>query len=120
MVTKMAKKPSASSRPAKRRKASAVAIRTNARQSAELTALAKRDDADIDTSDIPEVVDWSKAEIGKFYRPRKQLVTMRLDADVVAWFKARSPKYQTAVNSVLREHVMKAGRGAGARRRKSA
>jgi len=33
------------------------------------------------------------------------VVTIRLDADVLAWFKARSPKYQTAVNSVLREFV---------------
>jgi|SRR5579863_8194237 len=35
---------------------------------AELAALAQKKDEDIDTSDIPEVTDWSKAEVGKFYR----------------------------------------------------
>lgn len=77
------------------------------RQKAELAALAKLPDDQIDTQDIPEVTDWRGAEIGRFYRPRKQIVTIRLDADILAWFKARSPKYQTAVNRVLRDHVMK-------------
>jgi uncharacterized protein (DUF4415 family) len=76
-------------------------------QTAELAALAKLPDEEIDTRDIPEIKDWRAAEIGKFYRPRKQSVTIRLDADILAWFKARSPKYQTAVNRVLRDHVMK-------------
>lgn len=64
-------------------------------------------DAAIDTSDIPEVRDWSRAERGRFYRPVKQIVTIRLDADVVAWFKAGGRKYQTAVNAALREHMLR-------------
>jgi len=80
------------------------------RQNAELTALARLPDEAIDTKDIPELTNWAGAEIGKFYRPRKQVVTMRLDADIVAWFKARSRKYQTAVNQVLRDHVTKGAR----------
>ena len=68
----------------------------------ELRDLKAMRDADIDTSDIPEIVDWSGAERGRFYRPVKQIVTIRLDADVVAWFKARDRKYQTAVNRALR------------------
>jgi uncharacterized protein (DUF4415 family) len=63
-------------------------------------------DADIDTSDIPEVNDWRGAQRGRFYRPIKQLVTIRLDADVVAWFKSRDRKYQTAVNRALREYML--------------
>lgn len=63
-------------------------------------------DAEIDTSDIPETVDWRGAERGRFYRPVKQVVTIRLDADVVAWFKARDRKYQTAVNHALREYML--------------
>jgi len=60
-----------------------------------------RDDQ-IDTSDIPEVTDWSKAVVGRFYRPRKESVTIRLDADVVAWLRAEGPGYQTRINAVLR------------------
>jgi uncharacterized protein (DUF4415 family) len=51
------------------------------------TITAKRDQ-DIDFSDATAVLDWSGAEIGKFYRPTKKPVTMRLDSDVIAWFKA--------------------------------
>jgi uncharacterized protein (DUF4415 family) len=82
----------------------------NLRQRAELAALAALPDKAIDTKDIPELTNWEHAEIGRFYRPRKQIVTMRLDADIVSWFKARSPKYQTAVNQVLRDYVSRGGR----------
>jgi len=68
-------------------------------------ALAAMRDADIDVSDLPERLDWTGAVRGKFYKPRKQTVTMRLDADIVAWFKANAPQYQTAVNQALREYV---------------
>ncbi len=74
--------------------------------SAELEALATMRDEDIDFSDIPLVTDWSGAVRGKFYRPEKQAVTIRLDADVVDWFKGRETKYQTAVNRVLREYML--------------
>ena len=62
-------------------------------------------DADIDLSDMPEVLDWSKAEIGKFYRPPKKAVTMRLDGDVIEWLKGYGKGYQTRVNLLLR-HAM--------------
>lgn len=63
-------------------------------------------DEDIDLSDIPEILDWSKAVRGKFYRPVKEQVSIRLDADVLAWFRNREEKYQTAINSVLREYML--------------
>ena len=63
-------------------------------------------DDDIDYSDIPQQLDWSGAVRGKFYRANKEAVTIRLDSDVVAWFKASEPKYQTAVNRVLREYMV--------------
>ena len=76
---------------------------------AELKALRAMRDEDIDTSDIPEKLDWSGAVRGRFYRPVKQPVTMRLDADVVAWFKERAAaedgRYQTAINRALREYI---------------
>ena len=41
-----------------------------------------------------------------FYRPVKQAVSMRLDADVVAWLKKRGKGYQTRVNSILRQTML--------------
>lgn len=81
------------------------AMRTPRQRAAELKRLAAKPDAEIDTSDIPERASWSTAEIGKFYRPVKQQVTLRLDPDVLAWFKSRGSKYQTALNQALREHM---------------
>ena len=74
--------------------------------SAEIAALEAMSDEDIDFSDMPEVTDWTGAVRGKFYRPEKQAVTIRLDSDVVAWFKGSEPKYQTAVNRVLRDYML--------------
>jgi uncharacterized protein (DUF4415 family) len=70
----------------------------------ELNALASRPDEEIDFSDIPEIRRIpSDAVIGKFYRPRKTSVTIRLDADVVAWLKASGEGYQARINNYLRE-----------------
>jgi uncharacterized protein (DUF4415 family) len=77
-------------------------------QRAELTSLAALRDEAIDTSDAPELVDWSGARRGLFYRPVKQQLTLRLDADVVAWFKSHTTAnegYQTRINRALREYV---------------
>jgi len=41
-------------------------------QKREIAAIAAKKDADIDLSEMPEVVDWSGAEVGKFYRPPKR------------------------------------------------
>ena len=41
------------------------------------------------------------------YKPVKQAVSMRLDADVVAWLKQDGPGYQTRANRILREKMMK-------------
>ena len=62
-------------------------------------------ESEIDLSDMPEVLDWSGAEIGKFYRPKKRPVTIRLDEDVVAWLKGYGRGYQTKANMLLR-HAM--------------
>ena len=74
----------------------------------EVRALAGKPDSEINTDDIPEILDWSDAKRGLFYRPVKQQITLRLDADVVAWFKTRAQGgrgYQTDINRALREHV---------------
>lgn len=85
-----------------------VSKKLTQRQEAEITALAALADEKIDTSDIPEILDWSDAKRGLLYRPVKQQITLRLDADVVAWFKASAPGgrgYQTQINRVLREYA---------------
>jgi uncharacterized protein (DUF4415 family) len=69
----------------------------------ELLALAQLRDEDIDTSEIVEKTDWSKAVQGRFYRPVKEPVTIRLDLDVVTWLKSDGPGYQTRINSMLRQ-----------------
>jgi uncharacterized protein (DUF4415 family) len=71
-----------------------------------LDALAKRPDEKIDFSDIPEIRELpSDRIIGKFYRPRKTAVTIRLDADVLAWLKASGGGYQTRINDYLRQRM---------------
>jgi uncharacterized protein (DUF4415 family) len=77
-------------------------------QQAEIEALAALPDEQIDTQDIPELPDWSEKKRGLFFRPIKQQITLRLDADLIAWFKSRTPRgegYQTAINCALREYV---------------
>ena len=88
-------------------------------QKRDIRAIAAKRDEDIDFSDAPAVVDWSGAEIGKFYRPTKKPVTMRLDSDVIAWLKADGRGYQTKANWLLRQamtHLTKGKRtGSGKR-----
>jgi len=67
-------------------------------------------DGAIDLSDIPEIADWSKAVVGKFYRPIKKSLTIRIDADVLAWLKSQGRGYQTRINRVLREEMENRGR----------
>ena len=75
-----------------------------------LTALP---DEQIDTSDIPEILEWSGAKRGLLYRPVKQQITLRLDTNVVAWFRVNAPGgrgYQTEINRVLREYAQRAAK----------
>ncbi|MCY4382730.1 MAG: BrnA antitoxin family protein [Nitrospinae bacterium] len=84
-------------------------------QKADIEALAALPEEEIDTSDIPEILDWSGAKRGLLYRPVKKQITLRLDADVVAWFRANAPNgrgYQTEMNRVLREHATRASKRA--------
>jgi uncharacterized protein (DUF4415 family) len=68
---------------------------------------------DLTDPDAPEVADWSGAVRGGLYRPVKQPVTMRLDADVLEWFRSHHAKgYQTRINAVLREYIARHGHDA--------
>jgi uncharacterized protein (DUF4415 family) len=75
----------------------------------ELNRLEKMPENEIDTSDIPEWTDemWARAVRGRMYRPVKRAVSLRLDADVIAWLKKDGKGYQTRANQVLRERMLK-------------
>ena len=81
-------------------------------QRARIEAVAAMPEDQIETGDIPEVRDWSGAVCGKFYRPLKRQLTLRVDADVVDWFQRQAPKggYQTEMNRVLREAMLRGRR----------
>ena len=70
-----------------------------------LAVLEALSDEDINTSDIPEVTDWSDAVRGKFYRPVKKAISLRVDADVIAWFRSQGGRYQSRMNAALREYM---------------
>ena len=77
-------------------------------QLADLTALAALPDDKINLTATPEQRDWVGARRGVFYRPVKEQLTLRLDADLIAWFKDHAPNgkgYQTGINSALRQYV---------------
>ena len=79
----------------------------------QIRALEALPDDQIDTTDAPEILDWADARRGVFYRPVKQQITLRLDADIIAWFKTRARNgrgYQTDINVALREHVRRTAR----------
>jgi uncharacterized protein (DUF4415 family) len=71
-------------------------------QKRDIAAIAAKRDTDIDFSDIPPVLDWSGAVMGKFLRPVKRPVTIRLDSDIIEWLKSDGVGYQTKANGLLR------------------
>ncbi|MGN6465045.1 MAG: BrnA antitoxin family protein [Rhizobiaceae bacterium] len=80
-------------------------------QKADLEALAARPDSEIDYCDIPPLDEkfWQNAIRNPYFRPTKKQLTLRLDSDLVAWFKHRSKGgrgYQTRINEALREYVI--------------
>ena len=58
-----------------------------------------------DTADILDTADFTGAERGRFWRPVKRQVTLRLDADLLAFFASDGAGYQTRLNAALREWV---------------
>ena len=73
-----------------------------------LAELAALPDESIDTSDIPELSDeaWSAGVRGRFYRPVKQQITARVDADVLDWLKSQGRGYQGRLNAILRREML--------------
>ncbi len=78
------------------------------RQLADLEAVAAMPDDQIVTTDMPEQADWRDAKRGMFFRPVKKQITLRIDADLIEWFRQHSTSdagYQTRINDALRDYV---------------
>jgi uncharacterized protein (DUF4415 family) len=84
--------------------------RLTAAQRARLEALAKMPDSKIDCSDIPPLTDkfWKNAVRNPFYKPTKQITTVRVDSDVLLWLKGQGKGYQTRINAILRNAMLQA------------
>lgn len=70
----------------------------------ELKAI-KRRKINLSDKDALEITNWDKAIVGKFYRPVKKQITIRLDADILDWFQHSTNKYQTLINIACREYM---------------
>jgi uncharacterized protein (DUF4415 family) len=79
------------------------------KQRRQIVALASMPDDKIDYSDMPPLSDrfWKQAVRNPFYRPVKRQLTVRLDADVVAWLRQQGKGYQTRINALLRAAMVK-------------
>ncbi|WP_045967636.1 BrnA antitoxin family protein [Xenorhabdus doucetiae] len=79
------------------------------KQKAELRKLSDKPDSDIDYSDIAplDTAFWKNATQGQFYRPVKTQTSVRIDADVLAWLKETGKGYQTRLNAILREAMLR-------------
>ena len=66
-------------------------------------------DEDIDLSDIPEISPemFARGIIRRGLKPvvRKKQLTLRMDSDVIEWFKRQGRGYQTKINSLLRAYM---------------
>lgn len=86
--------------------------RSAAKIKAELEALDRLPDSEVDFSDIPlqnlNDPKWRNAVRGRFYKPVKQAVALRLDADVLAWLRSDGPGYQSRINEILRREMLRA------------
>jgi uncharacterized protein (DUF4415 family) len=80
-----------------------------AAQRAEIKALAAIPDDRIDTTDIPPLTEefWKNAVRNPFYRPVKQQLTVRVDADILAWLRSAGRGYQTKLNAILRQAMVR-------------
>ncbi|MGA2590922.1 MAG: BrnA antitoxin family protein [Bryobacteraceae bacterium] len=79
------------------------------KQKAELAALAEMPDEKIDYSDIPAKPAgfWVDAVRGGLYRPVKRQLTVRIDADVLAWLRSQGAGYHGRLNQILRSAMLK-------------
>ncbi len=71
----------------------------------QLAQLRAAETAEPDTSDIPEAPPENWRYARRFFKPRKEAISVRLDADVLDWLRHRSERYQSEINRILREKM---------------
>lgn len=78
------------------------------KQREQLAALSRMREREIDYSDIPRIpaVLLERAGRTQLYRPVKRQLSVRIDADVLAWLKSQGKGYQTRINGILRSAMM--------------
>ena len=76
-------------------------VLTNAQQD-QLSALEGRRP---DTVDIPEAPEQNWTGARRFFKPRKEPISLRIDADLLDRLRRRSGQYQTEINRILRERM---------------
>ena len=75
--------------------------------------MAERPDSEIDLGEAPELdaEGWRNAIPGKFFRPLKTQITIRVDKDVLHWLKSGGSGYQSRLNAILREAMIREQKG---------
>jgi uncharacterized protein (DUF4415 family) len=93
---------------------------TSRKSGTNLKRLDAMTDADIDFSDIPEVAPemFAKGVVRRGLQPiTKRQLTLRLDSDVIEWFKKQGSGYQTKMNALLRAYMKEHDKAASSRPR---
>lgn len=78
-------------------------------QRGRLEKLRTMKDEDIDLTEMPELGDtfFQNAEQRNLYRPVKKSTTVRIDSDIIGWLKSYGKGYQTRINAILREAMIR-------------
>ena len=91
------------------RKSERVPVALSDEERTQLAALEAMPDSAIDTTELPSLTEafFAGAERNPFYRPMKRQLTVRVDADVLAWLRSAGRGYQTRINRILREAMLR-------------
>jgi uncharacterized protein (DUF4415 family) len=82
---------------------------TSKKSGSDFDRLSVMKDSEIDTSDLPEISprQFARAIVRRGLRPMpaKAQLTIRVDSDVLAWFRKQGRGYQTRINTLLRAYM---------------
>ncbi len=75
-------------------------------------ALYEQRDRRLDHCAVPQLPpeQWAKGAVGKYYRPLKSQISLRIDNDVLAWLKSKGKGHLSRINAILREQMDREGR----------